>query len=486
MFNKVSLFMNNTGNVNFRHRDPRKRATEGSFDSANNCNECGKKLAQCWSACPIKTPVYQIIELLNKGDEQGAADLLAQHNPIPAITGFVCPGLCCHEGCSLGNKDVAMIETYEIEAGLAKLAEKPIKVGPSTGKRVAVIGTGPMGITAAMKLREQGHEVTMIDGNKYFGGVLADGIPSFRLPKEALMGEYKRLEDADVSFEFNRRISGKEELDRLATEYDAVVMATGANKPNNGSGIKGTDLDGVYSAKQLLSAYNLRSYPIQKEFKSIDIPNIPDGKGKTLVIIGGGNAAVDVARVAKLQGGYDNVVIAYRRKDLPADSWEVNEAVKEGIKIETLLAPEEVLGENGVVTGIKLQKQAVVGIDSGSDKPKIKGTGKYTEIKADHVVFALGSKPDAEVMKNLGFETNGNGNIKIDARTGKAVGTKNIYSGGDASPNIEDNPESRMLVVYAIADGLRVAEGIRRNFDIQKSIEAPIESTQGEGLSTEA
>ncbi len=486
MFNKVSLFMNNAANVNFQHRDPRNRATDKPFDSGNNCMGCGEKLAQCWSACPIKTPVYQIIELLDKGDEQGAADLLAQHNPIPAITGFVCPGLCCHEGCSLGSKDIAMIETYEIEAGLAKLAEKPIKVGAPTGKKVAVIGTGPMGITAAMKLREQGHEVTMIDGNKYFGGVLADGIPSFRLPKEALMGEYKRLEDAKVKFDFGHRISGKAELDRLASEYDAVVMATGANKPNNGSGIKGTDLDGVYSAKQLLSAYNLRSFPIQQEFKSIDIPNIPDGKGKTLVIIGGGNAAVDVARVAKLQGGYDNVVIAYRRKELPADSWEVKEAVKEGIEIQTLLAPEEVIGENGVVTGIKLQKQAVVGIDAGSDKPKIKGTGEYVEIKADHVVFALGSKPDSEVMKNLGFETNGNGNIKIDAKTGKAAGTENIYSGGDASPNIEDNPDSRMLVVYAIADGLRVAEGIKRDFDIKESLKVPSESEQGKSLSMEA
>jgi glutamate synthase (NADPH) small chain len=367
-----------------------------------NCNGCGKP--PCAKACPVKTPVKEIIEALETEDYPTAASLLYAHNPIPEITAKVCPGLCCTEGCiKRKNPDeTKQIKPYFIENLISSRMSYFFRPGEPTGKKVAVVGTGPMGITAAIKLREKGHDVVMFDANNYFGGVLADGIPEFRLPKEILNGEHLRLSNMKVEFQFDTYIAGgnftppkgKKVYDygKLKNDYDAVIMATGANSaimpPSEGEEkVKGMDLEGVYTARDYLTAFNLDNPKI--EFYSKSKPQKPKTEGKTAIVIGGGNAAMDVAGVAKEYGKYKEVKVVYRREKFPAFPEEYKANVDRKVKFVKKRTPAEIVGENGIAKRVKF-KVLELGEPDESGKQTMIDTKKYEEMDADHIIFALG------------------------------------------------------------------------------------------------
>lgn len=475
--NPLSSHQNHLLTFNFKSDDtatPRWMPQEDVERMEGNCQKCGKP--PCAKACPVKTPVKEIIDLLEAEDYYHAALLLYKHNPIPEITAKVCPGLCCTEGCvKRKNPDEKKkIKPYFIENLIASKMSYYFKPGEPTGKRVAVVGTGPMGITAAIKLREKGHEVVMFDANNYFGGVLADGIPEFRLPKEILNDEHKRLSNMGVEFQFDTYIAngdftppnGKKvcDFDKLKQDFDAVIMATGANSaimPAEDE-VKGMELEGVYTAKDYLTAFNLDNDKI--EFYSNYRPEKPETKGKTAIVIGGGNAAMDVAGVAHDYGNYDEVKIVYRRADFPAFPEELRANKKRGVKFVVKRTPSEIIGENGVAKSVKF-KVLELGEPDESGKRAMIETGNFENIKADHIIFALGSKPNKNLIDSLGFKSDRKGNILINKDTGKAVGKDgedmdNVFTGGDASPDKETNKKLQLLVAFAIADGLRCAEGV--------------------------
>jgi len=489
-------------NISFKSADtstPRWMSQENVERMESNCNGCGKP--PCAKACPLKTPVKDIIKALEADDYPTAAVLLYGHNPIPEITAKVCPGLCCTEGCikKKNPDDTKKILPYFIEAAISDKMSYVFKPGKPTGKTVAIVGTGPMGITAAIKLRENGHKVVMFDANNYFGGVLADGIPEFRLPKEILNNEHKKLEILGVEFHFDTYIAnskfsppeGKKVCDfsQLKNDYDAVIMATGANSAIMPAEceVKGMELEGVYTARDYLTAFNLNNPKI--EFYSKSKPKKPETEGKTAIVIGGGNAAMDVAGVAKEYGKYKEVKVVYRRADFPAFPEELRANKKRDVKFVVKRTPAEIIGKDGVAKSLKL-KVLDLGEPDESGKRKMIDTGNYQYIKADHIIFALGSKPNKKLIDDLGFKTDSKGNILINPDTGRAVrkdGTEieKVFTGGDASPNKETNKKLQLLVAFAIADGLRCAEGVDgylKEKDMFDDVRASMDPSSGKKL----
>lgn len=402
--------------------------SEQAHLEASRCLSC--KNARCKQGCPVNIDIPSFIKEVKEDNLQAAGDIIRQSSMLPSVCGRVCPQeKQCEGNCILGIKGqpvaIGALERYVGDNTKAKT--NPIK---ENGKKVAIVGSGCAGMSAAADLRNAGFEVSIFEALHEYGGVLRYGIPPFRLPRTVLDREIKSLQDIGVKF-FKNVIVGKSiTINQLKEEgYSAIFICSGAGLPKM-MNIQGENLNGVYSANEFLTRVNLM------HAQSPDTPT-PLKIGKTAAIIGGGNVAMDAARTA-VRVGYEKVYIFYRRteKELPARLEEIRHAKEEGIDFQFLHAPVEIIGEDGYVKSMKFEIMEL-GEPDASGRQKPVGTGKFVDVELDSVIVSLGTGPNPIIQRSCATEdidlnTDNKGYIVINDKGETSV--KDIYAGGDVAP----------------------------------------------------
>ncbi len=396
---------------------------------ASRCLQCKKP--KCVEGCPVEIDIPAFIKLIYEGDFIGAARKLKERNSLPAICGRVCPQEDqCEKYCIVGKKDepvaIGRLERFaadwEREKGEIKIPEK----APSTGKKVAVVGSGPAGLTVAGDLILKGHEVTIFEALHKPGGVLIYGIPEFRLPKAIVQAEVNYLERLGVKIECNCVIGRIETVDELLQEYDAVFLGLGAGLPQF-LGIPGENYCGIYSANEYLTRSNLMKAYLFPEYDT------PIAKGKNVAVFGAGNVAMDAARTA-LRLGADVVRIVYRRsrEEMPARIEEIHHAEEEGVQFYLLTAPTRFFGDdNGWVTGFECIKMELGEPDESGRRRPIPIKGSEFQLECDLAVVAIGTGANPLLTTTTpGLELNKRGYIVADPQTGK-TSKEGVWAGGD-------------------------------------------------------
>lgn len=395
---------------------------------ASRCLNC--KNARCKGACPVMIDIPSFIKEVKDGNLDKAGDIIRESSMLPSVCGRVCPQeKQCEGSCILGLKgNPVAIGALERYVGDNTKAKKPtIK---ENGKKVAIVGSGCAGMSAAADLRTAGFDVTIFEALHEFGGVLRYGIPPFRLPRFVLDREIEALQNMGVKFEKNVVIGKSVTIKQLQEEgYKAIFICSGAGLPKM-MNIEGENLNGVYSANEFLTRVNLM------HAQSPDTPT-PLKIGKTAAIIGGGNVAMDAARTA-VRVGYENVYIFYRRteKELPARLEEIRHAKEEGIVFKFLHAPVEIIGVDGKVKSMKFEIMEL-GEPDASGRQRPVGTGKFVEVELDSVIVSLGTNPNPIIQKsskddNLDLNTDNKGYIIINEKGETSIDS--IYAGGDVAP----------------------------------------------------
>ncbi len=396
---------------------------------ASRCIFCKKP--KCIAGCPVGIDIPAFVKLIKEGDFAGAARKLKEENALPAICGRVCPQEeQCEIVCVVGIKQepVAIGRLERFAADYERdnsLIEIPAKA-PGTGKKAAIVGAGPAGLTVAGELAKLGHEVTIYEALHAPGGVLMYGIPEFRLPKAIVNAEVEYVEQLGVEIIYNAVIGRYITVDELMEDFDSIFLGTGAGLPYF-MNIPGENLNGVYSANEYLTRSNLmRAY----RFPEYDTPVFDS---KKVAVLGGGNVAMDAARTA-LRLGADEVNIVYRRsrKEMPARIEEVHHAEEEGVNMRLLTNPIELLGdEEGWVRGMKCIKMELGEPDSSGRRRPVPIEGSEYEMEVDTVVVSIGNGANPLVPQTTpGLDTNKWGNILADERTA-ATSKPGVYAGGD-------------------------------------------------------
>ena len=424
---------------------------------AQRCIQC--KGLPCETECPINMKILEMIREIANANFKKAFFIIKEDNPIPAITGRVCPqesqceGVCPlskrGQGINIGKLE-AFVADWARRAGIKE--EFQIKERP---EKVAVVGSGPAGISCAVDLRKFGFKVTLFEALHKAGGVLQYGIPAFRLPTEVVDYEIKYLNDIGVDIKLNFFVGQNIKFDELRKEYDALFLATGAGAPMF-MNIPGENLKGVYSANEFLIRVNLMKAYKFLEFDTPIVCKSPIG------IIGAGNVAMDAARCA-LRLGIEKVYILYRRtkKQSPARIEEVHHAVEEGIILKELVTPKKFIGDDDQwLKEVKAYKMELGKPDkSGRPRPK-KIEGSEFKLKVRTIVEALGSMPNRLFLSRTPeLEVNDWGQIKVDHNL--MTNIEGVYAGGDA---IRGNA----TVILALGDGRKAAKSIR-NYIINKA-----------------
>ncbi|MGI5970983.1 MAG: NADH-quinone oxidoreductase subunit NuoF [Oscillospiraceae bacterium] len=395
----------------------------------------------CRNACPASVNVPGYMALVSAGRLMDAYRLIRQDNPFPAVCGRVCTHPC-ENHCRRGQVDeplaICSIKRFIGDYALRDEFLIPeIKPLPATGKRVAIIGAGPSGLSCAFYLAHLGHEVHVYEAESVAGGVLYWGIPEYRLPKAVLAKEIKAIENAGVKIHLNTRVGTDISVDTLHAENDAIYISVGTQKSRL-LGIPGEDLPGVESGLGFLRRVGL---------------NIDRSVPERLVVLGGGSTAMDVARTA-VRLGAKEVSVVYRRSEdqMPAGADEVEEAKEEGVRIITMAAPLEVLEKDGKVAGIRLERTQLGKYGKDGRREAVAVPGDTFEIECDGVVTAVNQEIDARGLK-VANALPDSPSLIIDRFTSK-TGTDGIFAGGDASP------WGAKVVISAIADGKRAASNI--------------------------
>lgn len=402
---------------------------EMAVNEAKRCLNCPKK--PCQSGCPVGIDIPAFIGKVAEEDMEGAFKILSASSALPAVCGRVCPQETQCEGkCVRGIKGesvgIGRLERFVADWHREHSDDKP-EMPQSNGHKVAIIGAGPSGLTAAGDLAKLGYKVTVYEALHLAGGVLVYGIPEFRLPKSIVQKEIDNLKAIGVDIETNMVIGKVLTIDELfEMGNDAVYIASGAGLPRF-MGIPGESLKGVYSANEYLTRVNL-----MKAYK-------PDSKtpikhSKNVAVVGGGNVAMDAARSAKRLGA-ENVYIVYRRgmEELPARAEEVEHAQEEGIIFKTLTNPVEVLGdEDGMVCGMKcVEMELGEPDDSGRRRPIVK-EGSEFELEIDTMIMSIGTSPNPLIRQTTpGLDTNRHGCIITNGDDGLTT-REGVYAGGDA------------------------------------------------------
>ena len=398
-------------------------------EEASRCLSC--KNPRCVKGCPVNINIPEFIKALKEDNLEAAGDIIRETSMLPSVCGRVCPQeRQCEGNCILGIKGEAVaigaLERYVGDNSSAKNVE----IVP-TGKKVAIVGSGCAGITAASDLRKAGHEVTIFEALHEFGGVLRYGIPPFRLPRTVLDREIKNLKDMGVKFEKNVIVGKSITLKQLKEDgYDAIFICSGAGLPKM-MNIPGENLNGVYSANEFLTRVNLMGADGKESVTPLRV-------GKAVAVIGGGNVAMDAARTA-VRVGFEKVYIVYRRTEpeLPARLEEIRHAKEEGVIFQFLHAPAEIYDKDGYVSGMKFEIMELGEPDeSGRRKPV--GTGRYTDLDVDSVIVALGTGPNPIIQKSahldgLDFEVDSKGYFTVDSET-RETSIPAIFAGGDVAP----------------------------------------------------
>ncbi|MEA2070110.1 MAG: NADPH-dependent glutamate synthase [Asgard group archaeon] len=397
---------------------------------ASRCLQCGRP--KCVEGCPVDVKIPEFVALINEGKFVEASCKIKETNVLPAICGRVCPQETqCEAFCVLGRKGkpiaIGYLERfcadYERLGGHVTIPE----TDPPNGKKVAIVGSGPSGLTVAGDLLLLGYEVTIFEAFHKGGGVLAYGIPEFRLPKEIVEKEIDYLKQLGVTIKYNHVIGRIFSINELLQKhgYDAVFLGVGAGLPRF-LGLPGENLNGVYSANEYLTRSNLmKAY----KFPDFDTPII---RGNKVTVVGGGNVAMDCARTA-LRLGTNKVMLVYRRskEQMPARKEEIHHAEEEGIDFRLLSNPVEIKGnENGDVVAIRCQRYKLGEPDKSGRKRPVPIEGEYFEFETDLVIIAIGNNANPLIPSTTpDIETNKWGNIITDemGRTSKDF----VYAAGD-------------------------------------------------------
>lgn len=431
---------------------------ETATDEAKRCLNCKHK--PCMQGCPVSVKIPEFIELVAKGDFEAAYKKITETNALPAVCGRVCPQeKQCEAKCVRGIKGEAVaigrLERFVADYHMANSVDEPVIV-PKNGKKVAVVGSGPSGLTCAGELNKLGYDVTIYEAFHTAGGVLMYGIPEFRLPKEIVQKEIDKLKMSGVKIETNIIIGKTLLIDELFEDmgFNAVYIASGAGLPSF-LGIPGESLNGIYSANEFLTRINL-----MKGYKFPDY-DTPVYIGKNVAVFGGGNVAMDAARCAKRLGA-ENVYIIYRRgkEELPARAEEVLHAEEEGIEFKLLKNPTQFIGdENGNLTGVEVVNMKLgEADDSGRRKPEAM-VGSEHIIPIDTAVISIGQSPNPLIKKTTeGLETNSRGCIVTDENG--ATSKMLVYAGGDVVTGAA-------TVILAMGAGKTAAAAIHKELEIK-------------------
>ncbi len=405
---------------------------------AARCLNC--KNQPCVAGCPVNVHIPEFIAKIKEGDFEGAYQIIASTSSLPAVCGRVCPQETqCEELCTLGKK-FEPVGIGRLERFVADWHndQEALKANPpkSNGHKVAIVGSGPAGLTCAGDLARLGYKVTIFEALHTPGGVLVYGIPEFRLPKAIVAREVEGLKDLGVDVETNVVIGKTLTIDEIFDMgYEAVFVGSGAGLPSF-MHIPGESLRGVYSANEYLTRSNL-----MKAFRDDD-PDTPIMKGGKVAVVGGGNVAMDAARTA-LRLGAEHVYIVYRRsmEELPARAEEVEHAKEEGIDFRLLNNPVEVLGyhnpddprdpKNGTVNGLRCIKMELGEPDASGRRRPVPIEGSEFDLDVDTVIIAIGTSPNP-LIKNTtkGLEVNRKGGIVVNE--GGLTSREAVYAGGDA------------------------------------------------------
>ena len=411
---------------------------EMALDEALRCLNC--KNMPCSNGCPVNIHIPEFISKIKEGDFEGAYQVISKTSSLPAVCGRVCPQESqCESKCVRGIKGepvgIGRLERFVADWHNAHSTEAP-EVAPSNGHRVAIVGSGPSGLTCAGDLAKKGYKVTVYEALHTAGGVLVYGIPEFRLPKRIVQKEVDNLIAMGVDVETNIVIGKTLTIDELFEQgFEAVFVGSGAGLPNF-MNIPGEAYKGVYSANDFLTRSNLmKAY--------LDDPVTPIMKGGNVAVVGGGNVAMDAARTA-LRLGAEHVYIVYRRslEELPARKEEVEHAMEEGVDFRLLNNPVEILGyhnpddrrdpKNGCVVGMKCIRMELGEPDEKGRRRPIPVEGSEFVLDVDTVVIAIGTSPNPLIKSTTkGLDVNKKGGIIVEEGTGK-TSREGVYAGGDA------------------------------------------------------
>ena len=426
--------------VPVREQDPARRATnfeevcfgynldEATLE-ASRCLNC--KNPRCVAACPVGVRIPEFIAALHRGDPAGAAAVIARDSSLPSVCGRVCPQETqCEGACVLGIKgEPVAIGKLERFVGDWKLAHSSAAAEPAArnGRRVAVIGSGPAGLACASDLAKMGYGVKIFEALHKVGGVLVYGIPEFRLPKETIVArEIDEVRRLGVEIETDVIVGRTVTIDSLLDEegYDAVFIGSGAGLPRF-MGIPGENLNGVVSANEFLTRANLmRAYDEESD--------TPIYVGRSVVVVGGGNVAMDAVRTARRLGAEATIVYRRGEAELPARAEEVHHAKEEGIRFRVLTNPVEVLGtDDGWVRGVRCVEMELGEPDASGRRSPVVKAGSEFEIGCDVVIMALGTSPNPLLAATTaGLETDRRGCITADAAG--VTSREGVFAGGDA------------------------------------------------------
>ena len=430
-------------------------STELARQEALRCLECAKPT--CTDHCPVGVKVREFVQLIVDGDFLAAAAKIREDNVLPAVTGRVCPqedhceGSCllCKKGESLG---IGYLERFVADYEQQHMDRSQIRKAPPTGKKVAIVGSGPSGLTAAGDLVQKGHQVHVFEALHEVGGVLVYGIPEFRLPKKIIRQQVEYMRAMGVEFETDVVVGRTVTIDELMDEegYDAVFVATGAGLPQF-MNIPGEHLNGVYSANEFLTRINLmHSY----EFPRYDEPML-DLYGKEVAVIGGGNTALDAIR-SSVRLGAKKAYVLYRRSEteMPARIEEVKHATQEGIDFQVLTAPVEFLSDgNGWLRAAHCLRMELGEPDSSGRRRPVPVQGSDFEIPLSVAVIAIGTSANPVIQSTTpGLETNKRGYIQA-SETSQRTSRKGVFAGGDIVTG-------SATVILAMGAGRRAAKSI--------------------------
>ncbi|RLI56279.1 MAG: glutamate synthase (NADPH), homotetrameric [Candidatus Thorarchaeota archaeon] len=425
---------------------------EQAIAEAQKCLQC--RNPKCIGGCPVEVPIKDFIALLREGKIMDAAAKIKETNSLPAICGRVCPQETqCEAPCIYGirNEPIAIGRLERFVADYAREhGEELPDIAPKNGRRVAIVGSGPAGLTCAGDLIKMGYDVTIFEAFHKPGGVLTYGIPEFRLPKSIVMAEVEYLQKMGVELKLNHVIGKIRTVPQLLEKdgYDAVFIGSGAGAPNFLK-IKGMNLVTVFSANEFLSRVNL-----MKAYKFPEY-DTPIRIGKRVAVIGGGNVAMDAARTS-LRLGADEVTIVYRRtkNELPARAEEVHHAEEEGIRFNFLVNPTEILGdERGNVIGMQCIRMKLGEPDESGRRRPIPIPDSEFVLDVDTVIVAIGNSPNPIIPSTTpGLKVSRWGTIVIDEETGM-TSIPGVFAGGDIVTGAA-------TVISAMGAGKRAARGI--------------------------
>ena len=423
---------------------------EMAIEEASRCLNCKHK--PCVSGCPVNVRIPEFVAKVAEGKFEEAYEIITSTNSLPAISGRVCPqeNQCegkCVRGIKGESVSIGRLERFCADYHMKHSDAKAVKP-QSNGKKVAVVGAGPSGLTCAGDLAKKGYEVTVFEAFHTAGGVLVYGIPEFRLPKAIVKKEVENLQDLGVEVKTNMVIGRVLSVDELfEMGYKAIFIGSGAGLPSF-MGIEGEDLIGVYSANEYLTRTNL----MKAYLEDYDTPII---KSKSVAVVGGGNVAMDAARCAKRLGA-ENVYIVYRRgmEEIPARKEEVHHAMEEGVIFKTLNNPVKILGdENGRVRAMECIEMELGEPDASGRRRPIAKEGSNFELPVDTVIMSIGTTPNPLIRSTTpGLDTNKRGCLIVNEDTMQTT-REGVYAGGDAVTGAA-------TVILAMGAGKQAAQSI--------------------------